>query len=115
VAAISCFDYGKTGKDLKEMSIKIKDEQWVYVVVQNPDSSEKIVGQFDQELNLSYIPVFIEKDSAQMVYGRLALDKACKYEIQAILYEDAVKHAAENECLIFILNTDGEILDKIHP
>ena len=97
------------------MSVKIKDEQWVYVVVQNPDGNEKIVGQFDQELNLSYIPVFIEKDSAQMAYGRLALEKACKYEIQAILYEDAVKHAAENECLIFILKTDGEVLDKIYP
>ncbi|MDM8541381.1 hypothetical protein QUF90_09855 [Desulfococcaceae bacterium HSG9] len=97
------------------MSVKIKDEQWVYVVVQNPDSSEKIVGQFDQELGLSYIPVFIEKDSAQMVYGRLALEKMSKYEIQAILYEDVVKHAAENKCLIFILNVDGEILDKIRP
>jgi len=97
------------------MSIKIKDEQWVYVVVQNPDGSEKIVGQYDQELNLSYIPIFIEKESAQMVYGRLALEKASKYEIQAVLYEDAVKHAAENKCQIFILNTDGEILDKIQP
>ena len=97
------------------MNIKIKDEQWVYVVVQNPDGSEKIVGQYDQELNLSYIPVFIEKETAQMAYGRLTLEKDSKYEIQAILYEDAVKHATENKCLIFILNTDGGILDKIQP
>ncbi len=97
------------------MSIKIKDEQWVYVVVQNPGGNEKVVGQYDQELNLSFIPVFIEKDTAQMAYGRLAFEKTSKYEIQAILYEDAVSHAAENKCLIFILNSSGEILDKIQP
>ncbi len=92
------------------MSIKIKDDQWVYIVVQNPDGNEKIAGQYDQELNLSYIPVFIEKENAQMAYGRLALEKESKYEIQAILYEDVVKHASKNKCLIFILNNDGEIL-----
>jgi len=97
------------------MSVNIKDEQWVYVVVQNPGESENIVGQYDQELNISYIPVFIEKETAQMVYGRLAFEKESKYEIQAILYEDAVSHAAKNKCLIFILNTAGEILDKIQP
>ncbi len=95
------------------MSVEIKDDQWVYVVVQNPEGSEKIVGQYDRELELSYIPVFIEKETALMAYGRLALEKDSKYEIQAILYEDAAKHAAANKCLIFILNADGEILDKI--
>lgn len=95
------------------MSVEIKKDQWVYVVVQNPGGAEKIVGQYDEGLNLTYIPVFMDKDEAQMAFGRLAFEKGSKYEVQAILYEDAASHAADNQCLIFILDSDGKILDKI--
>jgi hypothetical protein len=38
-----------------------------------------------------------------------------KYEVQAILYEELAKEAAAAGFMIFLMNENGEVLEKIKP
>ncbi len=86
---------------------------WVYVFVQNPGTNEQIVGQHDKENDISFIPTFLERDEALKCYNLLVIDKAKKYEVHAILYEELSDYASKNGFIIFILNGSGQILDKL--
>jgi hypothetical protein len=93
----------------------IKDEQWVYVVIHGPEGNEQLLGQQDEEENISFIPVFLEKEEALMSQNLLAREKGRKYEVQAMLYEDLVARIAEQGIMLFVLNGKGEVLEKIRP
>lgn len=95
------------------MSTLVKEDSWVWVVVQNPDKNEQLLGQHDKEGDISYIPTFLEKDEALKCYNLLTLEKSQKYEVQAIIYEDLTRQASENGFMLFILNGSGEVLDKV--
>lgn len=97
------------------MSHRPKNDQWVWVLIQNPGANEQILGQHDADSDISFIPAFLEKESAQKCYHFLARETGKKDEFQAIIYEDLARHAAENGFMIFILNESGEILEKIAP
>lgn len=97
------------------MTKPIEPTSWVYVLVQDPGQDEKIVGQEDVELRISFIPTFLDKDSAQEAMLSIPRERGNKYELQAIIYEDLTRYAAENDFLIFVLNGDGKILDRIAP
>ncbi|MBC8459942.1 MAG: hypothetical protein H8D67_18285 [Deltaproteobacteria bacterium] len=92
----------------------VEKDQWVWVVVQDPGGNEQFLGQHDQEKNESFIPTFLEKEEAQQGFTLMTYEKGHKYEVQAILFEDLSRRAAENEFMIFILNSKGEILEKIN-
>jgi len=93
----------------------VKQDTWVWVVVQDPDNEEKILGLHDDEKKVSFIPAFLDRDEAQKCLGRLATEKGKKYEIQAIRYGFLVRHSNENGFMIFILNGEGEVFEKIEP
>lgn len=97
------------------MTDKIKADSWVYVLVQNPGSEERIVGQREPEHQIAFIPIFMDKESALQGVVNLPKDKGHKYEIQAIIYEDLERYAAEDGFLIFILDDQGRIIDKRSP
>ncbi len=97
------------------MTIEIDGQGWVYVMVQNPESDDRIVGQSDAENGVSFIPVFLDKASATQGMLHLAKEKGNKYEIQAIIFEDLERYAAESQFLLFVLNDEGEIMDKRTP
>ena len=86
---------------------------WLYVAVQKNGPNEQIVGQADNQLDISYIPAFKSKDAAQQAMFHLRLEKKKKYEIQAIIYEDLARHAAENGFLILVLDEDGKVLERL--
>ena len=90
-------------------------DQWVWVVVQDAGGKEQFLGQHDNLEDISYIPVFRSKEEAQQCFMNMALRKNCKYEVQAILLKVLAKDAAANEFMIFLLNGNGEILEKIKP
>jgi hypothetical protein len=90
-------------------------DQWVWVVVQDPGGKEQFLGQQDNLENISYIPVFYSKEEAQQSFLNMARRKNCRYEVQAILFEELAKDAAANGFMIFLLNANGEILEKIKP
>ncbi len=95
------------------MSKLVKNDQWVWVVIQDPGGSAQFLGQHDTETDVSFIPTFLEKEEAEKGLELLQREKGRKYEVQAILFEDLSQRAAENGFMIFILNGSGNVLDKI--
>jgi hypothetical protein len=93
----------------------IKDDTWIWVVVQDPGGNEQFLGQHDEESAISFIPAFYEKEAAEQCFLQLHRQKGLKYEIQAIFFDELSKNASKNGFLIFILNAEGEILEKIEP
>ena len=97
------------------MKNKLTPDTWIWVVVQNPGAGEQLLGQEYQDQKVSFIPAFFEKEAAQQCLFQLTTNKGDKHEVQAILYDELVQAAAKNDFMIFILNADGQILEKIKP
>ena len=97
------------------MNQNIKPDEWVWIVVQNPGGNEQILGQFEPEKEISFIPTFKTKEDAQNGFLQIQREGGLKYEIQAILFEDLTKYASDNRFIIFILNAVGKILERIDP
>lgn len=91
----------------------IQAETWLYVIIQKKGVNEQIVGQTDAEHQISYIPAFKSKEEAQQAMFHLHLEKKSKYEVQAIIYEDLAEHAEEGGFLIFVLDEDGKIIERL--
>ena len=97
------------------MEDSLNEDSWVWVVIQDPDRSEQLLGQFEKENEISFIPAFYEKEEALECYELLSRDKTLKYEIQALLYGDLIKYTKDNDFMIFFLNGEGKILERIKP
>lgn len=92
---------------------KLKEENpWVYVVVQDPGGDEQFLGQHDAAEDVSFIPAFMEKEEALQCLSLLAKKEDKKYEVQAIEYRELAPRVAEHGFKIFILNGQGDIVDK---
>ena len=89
------------------------DDQWVWVVVQDPGSNEQYLGQHDEEEDISYIPVFSDKEVAQQGLLNLTREPGHKYEVQAILREELIKDAAAGGFFVFLLSESGQVIEKI--
>ena len=92
-----------------------QENQWVWVVVQDPGENEQILGQYDEERDVSFIPAFLEKEEAREGLRQLVKDREKKYEVQAILYDDLAGRAAEKGFIILMLNGAGKVLEKSKP
>ena len=97
------------------MANTITDDTWIWVIVQDPGGNERFLGQFDEEHNISFIPAFFQKEDAQRCFLQLHRQKGLKYEIQAIFFDELSKNASKQGFLIFMLNAEGGILEKIQP
>ncbi len=98
-----------------KMNNGIKSDSWIWVVVRNPGANEQFLGQQDEETNVSFIPAFYQKEDAQQCLIQLKTEKGGKYEVQAIYFDELTKDAAKNDFMIFMLNANGEILEKFSP
>ena len=47
------------------MTNKINNDDWVWVVVQDPGGNEQYLGQQEKESNVAFIPMFKEKEMAK--------------------------------------------------
>lgn len=97
------------------MSNMIQNDQWVWVVVQDPGRNEQFLGQRDEAKGISFIPVWLEKDLALEGHKLLARDPGVTYDVQAIQYETLAPKAAEEGFRLFVLDASGNILDQIEP
>ena len=97
------------------MTNQLKDDTWIWVIVQDPGGDEQILGQLDEEHNISFIPAFFQKEDAEQCFLQLQRQKGLKHEIQAIFFDELSKDASKHGFLIFMLNAEGEILEKIKP
>lgn len=94
------------------MSVKGEKHQWVWVVVQDPDREQRLLGQLDEENDTTFIPTFLDKEAAEECFLKIVRQKGHKYEIQAIIYEDLLDLGAENGFTVFILDGEGKLLKK---
>jgi hypothetical protein len=97
------------------MTKKLKPDTWIWVVVQNPGANEQFLGQHDEKTNTSFIPAFYQKEDAVQCLFQFTIDKKQKYEVQAIFFGELAKDAAQNEFMIFMLDENGKISEKINP
>ena len=86
---------------------------WLYVVIQKDVTDERIVGQTDTEHDVSYIPAFRGKEVAQQAMLHLHLERKNKYEVQAMIYEDLAAHAVKEGFVIFVLDEEGKVLERL--
>lgn len=96
------------------MTRTIDINSWVFVVVQNPGRDETIVGQTDSEHDISFIPVFHDRDTALQGMAQIIRQPGQTVEIQAILCEDLLRYARQNGFLLFFLDGSGRV-DKFGP
>ncbi len=94
------------------MNSTVKEDQWIWVIIQDPDKNEQILGQHDNEQEKSFIPFFLSKEDAQIGRDFLTREKGHRYEAQAILFEDLIQQAAQNGLEVYLLNDAGKILEK---
>lgn len=95
------------------MTVGIELDEWLFVLVEKTQSSEQIIAQIDTEHDIRFIPAFKDRGTAQMGAGRLGIKT--QYEIQAIIYEDLLQYAGQNQFLIMLLDDQGSPLLKITP
>jgi hypothetical protein len=92
------------------MNTKIEKDQWVWVVVQDPGKNEQFLGQYDEDSDRSFIPIFLEKDEANEGLAHLKRDEKLKYEPHAILYEEIAEHASQQGFELVVLDGKGKVL-----
>jgi len=97
------------------MKKKFNDETWIFVIIQNPGGDEQFLGLHDVKSDVSYIPAFENKEAAMTCLINLPTQKGKKYEVQAIMYGDLTRDAFANNFMIFVLDEDGKIIEKIFP
>lgn len=97
------------------MAEKIGKNDWLWVMIQDPGQTETVVGMHDEKGSISFIPMFRDKDTAMQCFLNLPRTAGKKYEAQAIIYEDLLLHAAQNRFLLYLLDGDGKVLQKVDP
>lgn len=97
------------------MSKKIKNDTWIWAIIENPGKNESFLGQHDETNQIKFIPAFFEKESALRCINLFQKDESLDYEPQAILYEELMEYVSRNGFMIFMLDDKGKITDKIPP
>ena len=97
------------------MSFVPEENPMVWVAVQIVDGVEQYVGQQNPDLDILFIPFFLEKEDAQYGLSLMPRQKGSRYEIQAIRFRELAQDAAQQGFLLFGINGEGQILDKIDP
>lgn len=97
------------------MTTQSSSDPWVYVVVDITDGNDRYLGQLDVDTNIAYIPAFREKDDASQSLRHLAIDRGVKIEIQAVFLSILKESAHQQGFLVYLLDADGNITEKIAP
>ena len=91
------------------------DENWYYVIVQNPGTSvEQFVGYKDEKSNSQFLPVFKTREEAQQCFQLIPKDLFnAKYEIQAVIEDDLLRVSEEQNFKLYLLDGQGSIVDTV--
>lgn len=97
------------------MSSPIAEDQWVWVVVRDPEGEALLLGQVDEEKGERFVPAFLEKEHALAALNRLAREPGLRHEVQAIPFQDLAAQVKRDTCCVFVLDASGRVLERIHP
>lgn len=95
------------------MTKTISNDDWVWVVVQDPGGREQFLGQEEDETGVAFIPMFKKKEDALMCMPLMTRDKKIKHEPQAVIYSDLKEQAAESGFVLYLLDNEGRVLEKL--
>jgi len=90
-------------------------DKWIWVIIIAPGEGEQILGQEDAKTKEAYIPFFPDKDQANQCYHLLAKEARKKYEVSAMLYEELVDHARTSGFVLYRLDGNGTVEEKVLP
>ncbi|HKL00294.1 MAG TPA: hypothetical protein VJ943_08570 [Desulfotignum sp.] len=92
------------------------EDNWYYVIVQNPETaSEKILGFSDEKTSKKFLPAFKTKQDAQKCFQMLPKDLfKDKYDIHAMIEEDVLTTAEKEGHQVFVLDETGQVLKPLH-
>jgi hypothetical protein len=93
------------------MTDRIGKDQWVYVFIQDPGGNEQFFGLRDEEKDVSFIPLFKEKEDALQCFVNMPKDPGKRYEAQAVQVDDLQKQAGRQGFKLYLLDAAGKILD----
>ena len=91
----------------------IHGNPWIWVLIQGEVGKEQYVGQYDKDNDISFIPGFLTKEDALKGYNLMKREKGLHYEVQAVRYMELLKDSKENGFMIFIVDGEGNIKEKI--
>ncbi|HHE74800.1 MAG TPA: hypothetical protein ENL37_06910 [Desulfobacteraceae bacterium] len=94
------------------MAKTINNDDWLWVVVQDPGGKEQFLGQQEKESNISFIPMFKQKEDALMCMSLMTRDKKIKYEPQAVIYSELKEQTANSGFLLYLLDSEGRVIEK---
>ncbi|MDT8377748.1 MAG: hypothetical protein RQ739_02565 [Desulfotignum sp.] len=92
------------------------ENNWYYVIVQNPETaSEKLLGFSDEKTRKNFLPAFKTKQDAQKCFQMLPKDLFKeKYDIHAMIEDDVLATAEKNGHQVFLLDETGQILKPLN-
>ncbi len=92
------------------------DENWYYVILQDPHSeTEQFVGFDDGKTKEKFLPAFKTKDTAKACFALMPKDLFNgEYGTQAVIEDDLLAVADENGYKIFLLDEKGTILEHLN-
>jgi len=97
------------------MENPVNTEGWTWVVIISPGEDEQILGQEDAETKEAYIPFFSDKDQANRCYHLLAKEARKKYEVTAMLFDELADHARASGFVLYRLDGDGNVEERVEP
>ncbi len=92
------------------MEEKASTKGWVYVVICDPESDANMLGLYNKEKDVNFIPAFETKDAANDCFLSLPREKGKKYEIQAVHIEELHVDATKNGFVVAIVDNEGNII-----
>ncbi len=95
---------------------KKTEDQWYYVVFQNPGTpDEELMGFETEEIPKPFIPAFASKEEAQQCFLMMPKDiMHKKYEVHAIIEDDLLAHAKENGYKIILMDDKSNIKKQLN-
>ncbi|GAB6191866.1 DUF3110 domain-containing protein [Desulfocastanea catecholica] len=85
---------------------------WVYVFVCDPGKDESLLGLYNAEKEVNFIPAFRTKEEANDCFLTMPRQKGKKYELQAIHIEELHETASKNDFTVALFDSDGQVIKE---
>lgn len=89
--------------------------EWLFVVIEKEEGQERLLGQQDDALGVSFIPAFTDQESGLIGLGALRKVAGRGYEVQAMRSREVAQAAGAHRFELWVLDRDGRVLRRLSP
>jgi hypothetical protein len=89
--------------------------EWLFVVIEKEEGQERLLGQQDDALSVSFIPAFMDQESGLIGLNGLRKVAGRAYEVQAMRSREVAKAARAHQYELWILDRDGHVIERLAP